>query len=62
MEQPSLSDAPLGWLKAAVEDTQQDVDEKEVSFTIRSAKDDSAHEFSLTVGQIREELRRRESN
>lgn len=60
MKQPPLTQAPLGWLEAVVEDTPTETDEHQLDITIQSADDDQLYVFSYALGDIRAELERRQ--
>lgn len=61
MEQPPLTDAPIGWLQAVVGDLYNETDEKMVPIQITSPEG-VEHSFTYNLGEIRLELRRREGN
>jgi len=62
MDQPPLTQAPLGWLEAVVKDTPQEPDDKLFDITILSKEDNQLYVFQYGLGDIRAELLRRQSN
>lgn len=62
MEQPPLTQAPLDWLKAVVQDTPSDADDKLFEITIQSTEDGKDRTFIYRLGDIRAELQRRQSH
>jgi len=62
MEQPPLTDAPLGWLEAVVEDLSNESNEKALDIRIKSVEDETHYTFTCTLGDIRTELHRRTTN
>ena len=62
MEQPPLTQAPVGWLEAVVQDTPSDADDRTFDITIQSAEDGNDYTFTYRLGDIRAELQRRQSN
>ena len=62
MERPPLTDAPRGWLEAVVGDTSEVPDTAEFEIHMQSLEDGKHHKFRYLLGDIRQELRRRDAN
>lgn len=62
MEQPPLTEAPLGWLEAVVGDLTEASDDLAIDITIEEAEVGIDHTFSYRLGDVRLELRRRRGN